>query len=97
MDFLCKVCDREILENESERTLYIATLRKRYDRSLYTKHTINNVNLDEFDKILNQNISRHNKNFDLYLYILTFPLEVSNFSLQSIETNYRSNEDDDHM
>ena len=29
MHFLCKVCDREILENESERTHYIATLRKR--------------------------------------------------------------------
>ena len=37
MDFLCKVCDREILENESERIHYIATVRKRYDNCLYTK------------------------------------------------------------
>ena len=64
---------------------------------MYTKHTINNVNLDEFDKILNQNISRHNKIFDLYLYKLTFPLEISIIPLQSKETNYQLNEDDDHM
>ena len=96
MDFLCKVCVREILENESERTQDIATLRKGYDRCLYTKHTINNVILDEFDKILNQYISHHKKKFDLYIYKLTFSLEFSNNSLKCKETNYRLNKDDNH-
>ena len=97
MDFLCKVCDREILENESERTYYVATLRKRYERCLYTKHTNNNNNLDEFDRILNQYISHHNRKFDLYLYKLTFSLEFSNNSFQVIKTNYRLIKDDNHM
>ena len=52
MDLLCKVCDREIIENESEYNNYIATLRKRNDKCFYKHNTINNANLDEFDKIL---------------------------------------------
>ena len=65
MDFLCKLCDREILEDENDWRFYLATFRKTYDRCLYTKYTINNVDLDEFDKILKEYNSRHNKNFDL--------------------------------
>ena len=33
-ELLCKVCDREIFENESELNKYLASLRKSYDRSL---------------------------------------------------------------
>ena len=66
MDILCKACDREIFENESERNIYLATLPKKNDKSFYTKYTINNVNLNEFDKILNNSITTHNKKFDLY-------------------------------
>ena len=61
------------------------------------KHTINNINLDELDGILNQYISHHNKKIDLYLYKLTFSSEFSNSSLQTIETNYRLNKDGNHM
>ena len=43
MDLLCEVCDLEILENESERNKYLATLRKRIDKSIYNKYTINNI------------------------------------------------------
>ena len=50
MDLLCKVCDREIFKNEYEN--YVATLRKKKNKSLYTRYIFNNVNLDEFDEIL---------------------------------------------
>ena len=59
MDLLCKVYDREIFEKESERNNYIATLRRRNDKGLYTKYTVYNVNLDELDKILSDYISHH--------------------------------------
>ena len=35
MSFLCKVCDRWNIENESEYNKYLATLRKENDKSLY--------------------------------------------------------------
>ena len=35
MDFLCQVCDREIIENEFECKNYIASLRKKDDKSIY--------------------------------------------------------------
>ena len=53
MEFFCGVCDRAIIENESEYKNYIATLRKKTDKSLYNKYTISNVNLDEVDNTLN--------------------------------------------
>ena len=34
MDLLCKKCDRSIIENESEYYIYLATLRKKDDKSL---------------------------------------------------------------
>ena len=42
MEFLCKVCDRSIIENESEYKEYLAILVKKKDKSLYKKYTINN-------------------------------------------------------
>ena len=37
MEFRCNVCDRSILENESEFKEYLATLRKKNDKSFFKK------------------------------------------------------------
>ena len=37
MDLLCEVCDRSITENQSENIIYLTTLRKKDDKSLYKK------------------------------------------------------------
>ena len=50
MNILCKVCDRWIIENESEYKDYLTTMWKKNDESVYNKYTINNINLDENDK-----------------------------------------------
>ena len=63
MDLLCKVCDQSIIQNESEYYEYPATLRKENDKSLYEKYNINNVDLDELDKLLNDYITTRNKKF----------------------------------
>ena len=94
MYLLCKVCDSEILENESEYNNYLATLRKRNDKCLYKKYTINIVSLDEFDNILNLYTSHHNKKFDLHSNKLTFSSEFFNNFKQSVETTYQLNVDD---
>ena len=37
MDLLCEVCDRSIIENQSEHNNYLATLRIKNERSFYNK------------------------------------------------------------
>ena len=39
MDYLCKVCDKDIIENESEYKKYIASLRKKDDK-VYIKNML---------------------------------------------------------
>ena len=61
MDLLCPVCDLEIMENEIEYKNYLASLHKTDDKSIYKIYTINNIILDEVDKILNDYVSTHKK------------------------------------
>ena len=70
MTFLCEVCDWSIIEKQSEYINYLATLRKKVDKTFYNKCTSSNVNLDEVNKILNDFISTHNKNVDFVLSIV---------------------------
>ena len=64
MEILCKLSDQSIIENGSEYYEYIATMRKKDDKSFYKKCTILNINLDEVNKISNDYTSTQNKNFD---------------------------------
>ena len=66
MDYICQVCDRPLIENPSEYQQNLATSHKKNDISLYIKYTINNINLDELDKILNDYITTHNEKFNFF-------------------------------
>ena len=93
MDLLCKICDRSIIENQSECMNYLATLRKENDKSLYKKYTIKNVNLDEFEKLLIDYISTHNKNFYFYFINCESVIEININFIANIKTNYFCNTD----
>ena len=93
MDLLCDVCDRPIIENESEYMNYLTTLRKENDKFLYKKHTINNVDLDEVNKILNDYYSPHNKKLDFYYINCEFVIEFDNNFIANIKTNSFYNTD----
>ena len=41
------------------------------DKCLYTKYVINNVKINEFDKIFNYYISTYNKKFDFYFGLVS--------------------------
>ena len=71
-ELLCRVCDREIFKNESERISYLATCRKKDDKSIYKKYVNNNINLDEVDKTLISYSSIHNKKFGIYFFKCDF-------------------------
>ena len=97
MDFLCEMCDCEIIENKSDFENDITTLRKRNDRSLYSNCTINNINLDVFDKIINVFISTHNKNIDFYLINCDIKTEFDNNFMANIKINYHFNTDTNNI
>ena len=91
MDFLCELCDQSIIENHSEYNNYLATLRKKNDK-FYKKNikkcTINNVNLDEVNKILNDYLSTYNKKFDFSFINCEFVIEFDNNFIANIKTKY---------
>ena len=78
MDLLRPVCDRSIIRNPSQGNECLTTMRKRKDKSIYNKYTIKNNNLDDVNKILNDYILTHNKNFDFYLFNCEFVIEFYN-------------------
>ena len=82
MDYLCRVCDREIIENESEYKNYIAALRKNDDKIIYKKYVIKNFNLDEVDRKLKDYVSFHIKKFDIYFIHCEFKRQFDNNSTQ---------------
>ena len=60
---------------------------------MYIKYTINNINLDELDKILDNHITTHNKKFNFYLISCKLVIEFDNNFSENIETNYFYNKD----
>ena len=63
------------------------------DKCFYTKYTINNVNIDEFDKIFNDYIITHNKKYDFYYIDCEFGIQFDNNYTANIEINYHYNTD----
>ena len=60
---------------------------------MYIKYTINNVNLDELDEILNDHITTHNKKFNFYLICCSLLIEFDTNITENIETSYFYNTD----
>ena len=97
MDFLREICDRLLIENPSAYQEYLTTSRKKDDKNLYEKYTINNVNLDEVYKILNDHASIYNKKFDFYIIVCDVLIEFDNNFTIFIEINYIYNTDIDNL
>ena len=57
------MCDRKIFEDETKFMNYTDTLHKKNDKGIYNNHTDNNINLDEFEKILDDYVTTHKKLF----------------------------------
>ena len=64
---------------------------KENDKCFYTKYTINNVNIDDFDRIFNYYISTHIKNFNFYYIDCEIEILFDNNYTANIEVNYHYN------
>ena len=92
-DLPWKICDRKFFENEDVFMNYMTTLRKKNGKSIYNKYTINNINLDEFEKRLDNYVTTHNKKFDFYFIRCEFILQFDNNFTENIEYIYLYNAD----
>ena len=63
------------------------------DKCFHTKYTINNVKINEFDKIFNYYITTNNKKFDFYFIDCGFEKLFENNYTANIEVNYHYNTD----
>ena len=75
-----------------EYNIYINNLIKDDNKFIYFKYIINNIDINNFDKIFNNYITNHNKKFDLYYFNCEFQIEF-NYQLLNIEINFHHNTD----
>ena len=78
--------------NETKYNNYINCLLNKDNKNLYMKYIINNVDINEFDKLFNNYIISHNKKFDLYYINCEFEIETNN-DLINIEIIFHHNTD----
>ena len=78
--------------NETRYNNCIDCLLNKDNKNLYMKYLINNVDINEFDKIFNNYIISHNKKLDLYYINCEFEIETDNY-LANIEINFHHNTD----
>ena len=93
MDYICQYCDRLFIENPDEYENYLTTSRRKIDKILYIKYTINNISFDELDKILEDYISTHNKKFVFYSISCELIIDFDNIFNENIKIDYYYNTD----
>ena len=93
MNLHCEVCDRSIIENQSEYNKYVATLLKENDESLYKKILLIKLiwmKLIKYYAIISVPI----KNILIFVFFnCEFVIEFSNNFIANIKTNYFYNTD----
>ena len=92
-DFLCQYCDYEIFANEDDFYHYIATGHKRYDRGLYYKYIIKNINLNNINKIIDYYIRVHNEKFNKYFFNCVVQIKFNDNIIANLEINNHYNTD----
>ena len=63
------------------------------DKCFYIKYIINNIKINEFEKIFNYYITTHNKTFDFYYVDCKFEILFDNKYTANIQINYHYNTD----
>ena len=92
-DMLCANCDYEIFNIQNEFNYYLVSFHKRYDRGLYYKYTINNIDLKNNNKIFDFYIAIHNEKFDRYFINCVIQVLFNNNITANFEINNPYNTD----
>ena len=90
---LCQNCDYEIFNDKDEFNYYLASLHKKYDRGLYYNYKINNINLNNINKIFDYYINIHNEKFDIYFINCIIQIRINNNIIANLEIINHYNSD----
>ena len=91
-ELLCLKCNHETFEDNDKLYNYLATFQKENDKNIYKKIVIDNIDLDNIDKILNNYIDNHNKKFDIYFVKCLFNISFDN-NIYELDTIYVYNKE----
>ena len=86
-DLLCIKCDHERFENIDKLNKYLATFKKENDNAIYKTIVINNIDLCDVIKILNDYIEVHNKKFNIYFVKCLFDISFDD-DIHELETTF---------
>ena len=89
-ELLCIKCDHEIFENIDKLNKYLATFKKENDNAIYKKIVINNIDLCDVIKILNDYIEVHNKKLNIYFVKCLFNISFDD-DIHELETTFVHN------
>ena len=86
-------CDHDIFENTDKLNNYLYTLKKKEnDIAIYKKTVINNIDLCDVIRILNDYIEVHNKKFDIYFVKCLFDISFDD-GIYELETTFVHNKE----
>ena len=91
-ELLCLKCNQDIFDDKNKLYNYLATFQRENDKSIYKKIIIDNIDLDNIDKILNIYINNHNKKFDVYFVKCLFNIDFDNV-IYELDTVYVYNKE----
>ena len=86
-ELLCLKCNHNIFEDKNKFYNYLATFQRENDKNIYKKIVIDNIDLDNIDKILNNYINNHDKKFDIYFVKCLLNINFDN-NIYELDTVY---------
>ena len=86
-ELLCLKCNQDIFEDKNKLDNYLSNFQIENDKNIYKKLIIDNIDLDNIDKILNIYINNHNKKFDVYFVKCLFNISFDNV-IYELDTIY---------
>ena len=90
---LCPSCDHEIFNDKNELNHYLASFHKKYDRGIYYNYKIDNIELNNTNKILDYYISIHDEKFNMYFINCIVQINFKNIIISNLEINNHYNTD----
>ena len=92
-DLLCHKCDHEIFNDKEELNHYLASFHKKYDRGIYYNYKIDNIDLNNINKIFDYYISIHDEKFYMYFINCIVQINYNNNTIAKLEINNHYNTD----
>ena len=84
---LCLKCNQDIFDDKNKLDKYLSNFQIENDMNINKKIIIDNIDLDNVDKILINYINNHNKKFDVYFVKCLFNINFDNV-IYELDTVY---------